>query len=156
MRAIELIVIHCSATPVGLDIGVREIDRMHKSRGWSRIGYHYVIRINGTIEPGRTIDMVGAHVAGHNYASIGICLVGGLDRSRQPADTFSEAQYRSLAAVVADLKDQFPQARVCGHRDLSPDLNKDGKITENEWMKACPCFDAEEWATQKGFNRGVA
>lgn len=145
MRPINLIVVHCSATPDDLDIGAAEIDSMHRRRGFDGIGYHYVIRLDGAIEEGRPLSKVGAHVQGHNANSIGICLVGGLDQARNPADTFTSLQFDALRGLLAELKAQFPGARICGHRDLSPDLDHDGKVERHEWMKDCPCFDVAEW-----------
>lgn len=149
MRDIDLIVVHCSATPDGLDIGAKEINVMHLARGFAKIGYHFVIRINGALEQGRQMEEVGAHVEGHNAHSLGICLVGGLDHERKPADTFKLPQFEKLVRLLSALKEQFPGARVCGHRDLSPDLNHDGKIERNEWMKECPCFDVAEWLAKQ-------
>ncbi len=150
MRTINLIVVHCSATPQGLDIGAADIDRMHRARGFDCIGYHHVICLNGSVETGRSEDQVGAHAFGHNTHSIGICLVGGLNHARKPADTYTEAQYASLEHLLASMRDRYPGARVLGHRDLSPDKNRDGKITRNEWVKDCPCFDVAEWMAERG------
>src|SRR5690606_114532 len=81
-RFINLLVIHCAATTPLMDIGAKEIDVWHKQRGWSKIGYHFVIRRNGVIEKGRDISEVGAHVEGYNKNSIGICMVGGIDSGK--------------------------------------------------------------------------
>ena len=88
---------------------------------------------------------VGAHVYGHNANSIGVAYVGGLSKDgNTPRDTRTPAQRRALADLLRKLKKQFPGSHICGHRDLSPDLNHDGKIEPSEWVKACPCFNAEE------------
>lgn len=145
MRDIDTIVIHCSATPEGLDIGAAQIDQMHRARGFNGIGYHFVVRLDGRKEIGRQIEAVGAHVAGHNAHSIGICYVGGLDAARKPKDTRTRPQLDTLEGLVLTLLELFPGARVVGHRDLSPDRNHDGKITPDEWMKDCPCFDVATW-----------
>lgn len=150
MRPIDLIVVHCSATPRGLDIGVREIDAMHKARGFNSIGYHFVIRVNGRREGGRALTSPGAHVSGHNKSSIGICLVGGLDDNRKPANTFTPQQFTELAKLLRELKARWPAARICGHRDLSPDRDGDGKVERHEWVKECPCFDVSEWLSAAG------
>lgn len=149
MRPIDLIVIHCSATPQGLDIGVKEIDAMHKKRGFAMIGYHFVIRENGRREGGRALTSVGAHAAGHNANSIGICLVGGLDDERKPANTFTPQQFAELEVLLGELKAKFPKARIVGHRDLSPDLDGDGKVERHEWVKECPCFDVADWLRER-------
>jgi hypothetical protein len=80
-RKIERIVVHTAATPEGRDIGAQEIDRWHRQRGWRMIGYHYVIRLDGTVEEGRDETIPGAHARGYNRTSIGICLIGGMDAS---------------------------------------------------------------------------
>ena len=112
------------------------------------IGYNYVIDLDGTVEVGRPLTRDGAHcntagVSGlsYNKHSIGICYVGGLDRYGRPADTRTSAQKRALANLVYNLICDYPIVEVIGHRDASPDTNKDGKITPNEWIKQCPCFD---------------
>lgn len=149
MREIDAIVIHCSATRAGQDVRAADIDKWHKERGFAMIGYNYVIDLDGTVEPGRPLTMDGAHcntagVSGlsYNKHSIGICYVGGLDKDGNPADTRTKAQKQAMAALVFGLLEQYPGIiEVIGHRDASPDKNGDGKITKNEWVKQCPCFD---------------
>jgi N-acetylmuramoyl-L-alanine amidase len=150
VRPINHIVVHCSATPAGLDIGAQEIDRMHRNRGFAKIGYHYVIRLDGEIEVGRGLEEIGAHVQGHNARSIGICLVGGLDHARKPANTFHQEQFDALAGLISHLLANFKGAQVLGHRDLSPDKDGDGKVERHEWVKGCPCFDVREWLQFRG------
>jgi N-acetylmuramoyl-L-alanine amidase len=152
MRDINMIVVHCSATPEGLPIGAREIDAMHRARGFTMIGYHYVIGINGKLETGRALDRVGAHVSGHNANSIGICLVGGLGHDRKPKDTKTPAQEAELHALLVKLQGMFPHAKICGHRDLSPDTDHDGKVERHEWIKECPCFDVADWLVARGIS----
>lgn len=146
----DWLVVHCSATPGTMDIGKAEIDRWHRAQGWLMIGYHYVIRRDGKIEIGRPEGAIGSHVQGYNNVSIGISMVGGTDAKGKPEDNFTSAQYAALAELLRDLKAKYPKAQVCGHRDFSPDKNKDGKITSNEWMKACPSFDVREWLVATG------
>lgn len=124
---------------------------MHIQRGFNKIGYHYVILRDGTVQKGRQDSEVGAHVAGKNTGSLGICLVGGLnDTTGKAENNYTVEQFASLSALLNKLTSDHPNANVVGHRDLSPDLNKDGKITSNEWMKECPCFEVREWwATQE-------
>ena len=145
---IDAIVIHCSATREGQDVRAADIDKQHRERGFRCIGYHYVIDLDGTIEQGRPLTMSGAHcnTAGlsgrpYNSHSIGICYVGGLDCNGKPKDTRTDAQKLALQALVFDLVMQYPVKEVIGHRDASPDLNGDGKISKGEWIKTCPCFD---------------
>jgi N-acetyl-anhydromuramyl-L-alanine amidase AmpD len=146
----ELIVVHCSATGPDADIGAADIARWHRQRGFDTIGYHFVIRRNGTRETGRPENTVGAHVRGHNLNSIGVCLAGGTNAAGKPDNNFTAAQFASLEALLNELRGRYRKARICGHRDLSPDKNEDGKITPNEFIKACPSFDVAQWLTQRG------
>jgi N-acetyl-anhydromuramyl-L-alanine amidase AmpD len=134
-----------------MDIGVEEIRKWHQAKGWSDVGYHFVIRRSGKVEKGRIINDIGAHVVGYNAVSVGVCLVGGLNGNGRAVNNFTSEQMDALLSTVQYLKGLYPSAEVLGHRDLSPDKNKDGKITPDEWLKACPCFDVREWwaAVQK-------
>ena len=145
---IDSIVIHCSATRAGWDVRASDIDKWHKERGYAQLGYNFVVDLDGTVEVGRPLTIAGAHcstsgVSGRSYNkhSIGICYVGGLDANGRAADTRTVAQKKALAKLVYRLMDEYPITDVLGHRDASPDANKDGKITRNEWIKECPCFD---------------
>lgn len=141
---VEFIVVHCTATPEGMELTVDQIDAMHRRRGFSMIGYHYIVHIDGSISVGRPDNKTGAHVKGYNSKSIGITYVGGLDQSRKPKDTRTDMQLVALANQLEALKLKFPKATILGHRDLSPDLDGDGVIESHEWMKQCPCFNAKE------------
>ena len=143
MRTITLIILHCSGVPTWKQSSAADIDRWHRERGWKYgIGYHYVVRRDGTIETGRPLEQVGAHCIGHNEHSIGVCYEGGLDAQGQPADTRTKAQRKSMRTLLEKLHQQFPNAIIMGHRDLSPDLDGDGHVSPDEWLKQCPCFDA--------------
>lgn len=146
----RMITIHCSATQAKADIGAKEIRKWHKDKGGSDIGYHAVIRRDGTIEPGRPENQVGAHVAGHNTDNLGVCLVGGINAQGKAENNFTPAQMASLRKLVRDWmrKYNISQDKLFGHRDWSPDKNGDGKITPNEFMKDCPCFDVKDWWKQ--------
>jgi N-acetylmuramoyl-L-alanine amidase len=136
----DFIVLHCSATRACQDIGAREIRRWHVAKGWKDIGYHFVIRLDGRIEKGRALDLIGSHVAGHNANSVGICLVGGLDDATfEPASTYTSKQWSALKKLLGDLISTYPKASVLGHRDFKG------------VAKACPCFDAKPWARRNGF-----
>lgn len=148
-EATELIVVHCSATGPQADIGVAQITQWHKQRGFDTVGYHYVIRRNGTRETGRPESAIGAHVRGHNSKSIGVCLAGGVDPQGKPHNNFTAEQFATLEALLRELKGRYPQARILGHRDLSPDKNGDGRITPDEFIKACPTFDVAQWLDQR-------
>ena len=134
MREIRRVIIHCSATKPGMDIGAAEIRKWHvDGNGWNDIGYHYVIRRSGEIEKGRSEHIAGAHVAGHNGDSIGVCLVGGIDDKGKPDANFTAAQWAALDHLVTQLtKVSYPGATVSGHRDWTD-------------AKACPSFDVRAW-----------
>ncbi len=148
MRAIDMIVVHCSFTKPRANqqprIGVAEIRRWHTDpkkmvdgknvggRGWSDIGYHYVIKRDGTLQVGRPLERAGAHARGHNKHSIGLCLVGGMDKRTSAAvDDYTDAQWQTLRMTVGGLEVQFPNALVVGHNSLS--------------SKTCPNFDVGAW-----------
>lgn len=137
MRPIKAIVVHCSATPNGQEFTREDIDSWHKKRGWKKIGYHFVIDLDGTIEIGRPVEEIGAHVQGSNAKSIGIVMIG--------TNKFTQAQWEALAMLHDDLGASFPDAQWFGHRDFSPDQNGDGYIEPWEWHKTCPGFDIREW-----------
>ena len=131
MRDIHYLVVHCSATKEGKDFGVDDFRKWHKRKGWSDIGYHYVVRLDGTIEDGRPIEKIGAGVRGYNSNSIHVCYTGGVDENIKPKDTRTKEQKESLFYLLTDLKRRFPKAEILGHRDF-PDVRK-----------ACPSFDAK-------------
>jgi N-acetyl-anhydromuramyl-L-alanine amidase AmpD len=113
-----------------MDIGRAEIDQWHRERGFSRIGYHWVIRRNGDIEAGRKPTCLGAHTVGFNHY-LGVCLVGGMGDSGQSDCNFTRAQWKSLENLVLGLTTAYPEIPVIGHRDVA--------------AKDCPTFDASAW-----------
>lgn len=141
-REITDIIIHCTATREGLDFSIGQIRKWHQQRGFSDIGYHYIIHRNGSVEDGRSVDIAGAHCAGHNTHSIGVCYIGGLGADGKPKDTRTLAQRAALIKLLQTLRKMYPSARIAGHRDYSPDKNHNGVVEAWEWMKDCPCFDA--------------
>ena len=143
MRSIAHRVYHCSADQEGVDHQLSYYVRMHKARGFRTIGYHFLVHLDGTIDVGRLLAKIGAHAKGKNLHSVGICYVGGLDENRKPKDTRTVQQIHALRALDASLRSMFPDSKAVGHRDLSVDLNGDGVISKNEWMKQCPCFDVK-------------
>ncbi len=148
----DAIVIHCTATLAGAPYDVSSIRQMHLARGFRDIGYHYLIGLKGEIWEGRTPkDSVGAHAAGFNGTTMGVSYVGGLQAAdAKPTDTRTPEQTASLITLVKKLLKIYPKAVILGHRDLSPDLDSDGVIEPNEYMKMCPCFDAGPWAKSVG------
>lgn len=131
---IKHIIVHCAYTPPSMDIGVKEIDSWHRKRGWLGCGYHAVITRAGVVELGRPSDKSGAHVRGMNSVSRGICLVGGMNRSKDaPEINYTDEQYEALRLLINQWKDNlYPIAKVSGHTDW--DKNK-----------TCPNFDAAHW-----------
>lgn len=129
MRNITEIIVHCTATPRGRDVTARMVDAWHRARGWNGIGYHYLVRLDGTVEAGRPEARAGAHCRGHNSRSIGVAYAGGVETDgHTPADTRTPAQRAALRELVAELRRRYPGATVHGHREFA--------------AKACPCFDA--------------
>lgn len=128
MRRIDLIIVHCTATPAGRDVTAADVDRWHRQRGFRSIGYHYLVRLDGRVEQGRSDAEVGAHCSGRNANSIGVCYAGGCDSRMNPVDTRTPEQCRALRELLAELKARYPDAKICGHRDFA--------------AKACPSFDA--------------
>lgn len=139
------IVVHCSASQAHVDLTAADIRRMHKNNGWMDIGYHFVIRRDGTIELGRPHNVVGSHVKGFNSESVGVCLIGGINAKGRGEFNYTPEQMAALQTVLDNLKGVYPGAEILGHRDLSPDKNGDGKITSVDWLKECPCFDVRDW-----------
>lgn len=129
MRKITKIIVHCADTPEGRDDKAEDIRRWHKARGFNDIGYHYVVDLDGTIEPGRDVEKAGAHTNGHNADSIGVCYIGGADTDMKPKDTRTEEQKTALRLLLKYLVQKYPGAKIYGHRDFS--------------AKPCPCFDAK-------------
>ena len=129
MRTINEIIIHCADTPAGCDNTVADITAWHKDRGFRTIGYHYVIYRDGSIHTGRPVQEIGAHCKGHNAHSIGICYIGGKSADgKRHEDTRTPEQKEAMLSLLRQLKAQYPNATVYGHRDFS--------------SKPCPCFDA--------------
>ncbi len=121
MRQITLIIVHCTANRAGSVLRMADIDRYHRSLGWHGCGYHYVIPTDGTIEPGRPEEKVGAHCKHHNRHSIGVAYVGGLaSDGKTPQDTRTEAQREALRRLLTDLHARYPKALILGHSDLDP------------------------------------
>lgn len=129
MRKINEIIVHCTATPEGKDFKAADIDKWHKQKGWDGIGYHHVVDLDGTVEPGRPESKVGAHCYGHNQNSIGVVYIGGVaSDGKTPKDTRTPQQKAALVKLLTELKHKYPGATIHGHRDFA--------------AKACPSFDA--------------
>lgn len=133
-KVTNYIVVHCSASPASaVHVDAKEIDRWHRKKGWLKIGYHFVITRGGVLQKGRDLDAAGAHVAGRNHESIGVCLVGGTkDDWKTPEDNFTSRQLEVLDVLLLELRCMYPLADIVGHWELDP-------------KKACPVFDIKGW-----------
>ena len=144
-RKIDQIILHCTATPEGEEFSNEQIRHSHLARGFSDIGYHYVIGLNGEIRPGRSESIAGAHCTGHNTRSIGVSLVGGCpgrnvpDWNKKSKDTRTPAQRAALEKLVKELLKRYPGATVHGHNEFA--------------NKACPSFNVKEWLTKVGIKQ---
>lgn len=144
-KSTEYVVWHCSATPPSQDIGAGQIQQMHKARGFDDIGYAMVVRRDGRVEPGEDLRKRAAHVKGLNNFSVGICMIGGVDEDDNPENNFTEAQWKAAKHVYEFFTLLYPDAKHVGHRDLSPDLDGDGRVKRHEFLKACPCYSVAQW-----------
>ncbi len=136
-RTINEIIVHCTATPEGKEETISSIRKEHLRKGWSDIGYHYVVYLDGSIHNGRDVNISGAHCEGHNQHSIGVCYVGGLENIPKvpydklpPKDTRTAAQKSALLRLLRELKVLYPNATIHGHYEYA--------------NKACPCFKPKE------------
>lgn len=130
MRKVDKIIVHCSATPEGKNYTISDIEKWHRQRGFKKIGYHYIVYLDGSIHKGRAENEIGAHCTGHNKDSIGICYIGGVEKDgRTPKDTRTKEQKESLIWLIQQLTIKYPKATIHGHREFA--------------NKACPCFDVK-------------
>jgi N-acetyl-anhydromuramyl-L-alanine amidase AmpD len=137
-KSTDTIVIHCAATRPHMDIGVEEIRKWHKERGFEDIGYHYVIKRSGIVERGRDDSFQGAHAIAVNDTSVGICLVGGVDDDLQWQNNFTKAQFKSLISTIKLVKSKYEDIeRIIGHNEV-------------ESKKECPSFNVQEWLEENG------
>ena len=130
MRELKEIILHCTATKEGQDYSAEQVRKWHLDRGFNDIGYHFLIRLDGTVEAGRPLETVGAHCKGHNANSIGIAYVGGVGKNGSPKDTRTLPQREAMRRLVYDLKQHFEGIEVHCHNEYS--------------TKSCPCFSVSE------------
>jgi N-acetylmuramoyl-L-alanine amidase len=130
MRKLTRIILHCTATPDGRHVDVATIRDWHRKRGWSDIGYHYVIYLDGSVHVGRDVAKAGAHVVGHNADTIGVVYVGGTDAGGKAKDTMNAAQETAFVNLVKHLRDQFGPLTLHGHNEYA--------------AKACPSFNVKQ------------
>lgn len=127
----EAIFVHCSATKHSMNWGLREIRQSHKERGFLDVGYHFIVKRDGTIEAGRDEDVIGAHVEGYNSTSVGVCLVGGIDDKGKFDANFTPEQMQALRSLLVTLLAKYEGAVLRAHHEVAP--------------KACPSFDLKRW-----------
>ena len=130
----DAIFVHCSATKPEMDIGVETIRMWHKQQGWLDVGYHFIIKRDGTVEEGRPVNVVGSHVKDWNSRSVGVCLVGGIDAKGKFEANFTQAQMNALRNKLEELMRQYPGAALMAHHSVA--------------AKACPSFDVKRWWTK--------
>lgn len=139
MRKIERIIIHCTAASSSQK--TNDIIKYWRKKGWASNGYHWLVSENGIAERLQGDEYVSNGVKGYNATAINICYKGGWNKK----DTRTTEQKETLLFLIQEYKNKYPDAVVCGHRDLSPDLDGDGIIENQEWLKVCPCFSVADW-----------
>ena len=141
MRNIKYIAVHCTASSQHATI--KELLLEFKRKGWSKPGYHHIVDVNGKVFNALSEDEVSNGVKGFNSNIINVAYIGGIDAKGKPVDNRTEEQKKSLLLLLKALKKKYPNAVIQGHRDFSPDTNKNGIVDPWERIKACPCFDAK-------------
>ena len=134
---IKFLTIHCAATPEGRLVTAAQISEWGRAK-FGQTSYHWVVELNGTMHRTLLDTQKGAHVGRANTGNIGICYIGGVDRSMKPKDTRNEAQNKTLLTLVRTYKERYPGITIRGHRDW-PGTNK-----------ACPSFSVSSWLKEVG------
>lgn len=141
MRDIKWLVVHCSAS--GQKTKVKDIQAYWKNvLKWKSPGYHVIVEADGTAHELQPIELPSNGVAGYNSKIINISYIGGIDKDGLPVDNRTSEQKATLLRYLKKWKALFPKAKIQGHRDFSPDKNKNGIIDKWERIKECPCFNA--------------
>ena len=135
-REIKYFIVHCAFTKESMDVSVQDIDRWHRDRGWSGIGYNRYIKFDGSVYDGRSLTNFGAHTLGYNRMSIGVCLEGGMGEDGQPDDTLTVDQWRTVVKEFRMAQKLFPKIKIAGHNQFN--------------VKPCPSFDVREYAKKHG------
>ncbi len=142
MRKIDWIIIHCTATRS--TVKHQKILNGWRAKGWDKNGYHWLVDDNGLAARLQDDSIVSNGVFGYNNNSINLCYIGGIAEDGKPKDTRTDEQKGTLETLVMEYRKLYPNAKIQGHRDFSPDKNKNGVIEPFEWIKVCPCFDAKK------------
>lgn len=136
MRKITKIIVHCSDSDIASHDDISVIDSWHRQRGWEGVGYHYFIKGDGVLQYGRPVGDIGAHVAGHNSDSIGICFHG--------KNKFHPAQFGTLRTLLSSLKvalgvdkvfphNYFDKSKTCPNFDLHAVLGEQNWVETNTY-----------------------
>ena len=133
----DTIVIHCTQTPPNMDVDVEKVTQWHKQRGFDTIGYHYLIKRDGTLQLGRDEDVVGAHAVAVNGTSIGVALAGGGNADKGWENNFTPIQFETLKSILLKLKDKYNIEKIIGHYQVDD-------------KKECPSFDVPGWLEKNG------
>ena len=135
----DTIVIHCSATPATMDIGVDKIREWHvDDNKWADVGYHHIITRDGTLEPARPEEMQGAHAPAANYRSVAICMIGGSNSNGDWENNFLDPQWVTLKALLLNLIEKYEIKKIIGHYQVDD-------------KKECPSFKVPDWLAKEGF-----
>lgn len=141
-RTIKYIVVHCTASAPSKP--VMDLMREWNEKGWKHPGYHYVVTDDARVYYLLREELPANGVKGHNMHSVHVAYTGGLGSDGRPSDTLTPGQFWKLCDLLTELSVKYPDAKVCGHRDLSPDADGDGEVEPHEWLKLCPCFNVKE------------
>ena len=133
----DTIVIHCTQTPEDMDVDVEKVTTWHKNRGFDTIGYHYLIKRDGTLQVGRDEDVTGAHAVAVNGTSIGVALVGGGTVDMGWENNFESVQFETLKSILLKLKDKYDIKKIIGHYEV-------------DTKKECPSFNVPGWLQENG------
>ena len=134
----DTIVIHCSATPATMDIGVDKIREWHvDDNKWDDVGYHHIITRDGTLEPARPEEMQGAHAPAANYRSVAICMIGGSNSNGDWENNFLDPQWVTLKALLLNLIEKYEIKKIIGHYQVDD-------------KKECPSFKVPDWLEKEG------
>lgn len=147
-QVLDTIIVHHSALPV--EYGPAEIQRMHKKdRGFSDIGYHFVIDAEGRVYEGRALEIQGAHTRGHNAGAIGIVLLGNFEEDRP-----GRKQLGRLRQLTEVLSKEYGITHLAGHRDFLPEKTLcPGKFLEKKLRGLASRMNLEFGTTGKRHDR---
>jgi N-acetylmuramoyl-L-alanine amidase len=150
MRKVNFITLHCTGGPQNQTLQSIQAYWRNVMR-WRNPGYHRLVAADGTVHELANYNQVTNGVEGHNASNIHLGYIGGVDDRGRIADNRTQAQRRALERLVMECHALYPNAVIQGHRDFSPDRNRNGIIEPHEWIKACPSFSVKAWLKEIGF-----